>query len=88
MSTDITHEQELQVVRDALSSLKDASSTVKNNFADMQRHAATSAGREELVSLRRRLADWRLLMASGVRDLAEADRLLGKLLKNGGRLRA
>ena len=68
-------------VRQSLDGISGAARDLKRNLEGGRAVAASPDGRQCIVDTRAYLAEWRVLLAGPVRDLADVDPLLDKTLK-------
>ncbi len=88
MSEKSAHQEGIELMRKQLSFLSDAARQMTANQAGADASAATPEGRQRLIKVRTEMAEWRALLGSSIRDLAECDRVIDRALKKRGRLAA
>lgn len=81
MTEESTHEDQLARLREELAGITECARELKRNLVGAHALAATPEGRTKMVAIRKQFADWRQLLASATRELAEIDRVLEKALK-------
>lgn len=82
MSQSTPHrDPQMESVRQSLDGIRGAARHLKKNLEGGRAVAATPDGRQRIVDTRAYLAEWRILLAAAVRDLADVDRVLDKTLK-------
>lgn len=87
--TDPAGPEAREAMRAQLDTLKRAVDVVRGmGQTTLNAYVATPDGRQHVVELQQQVAQWRQLLATGVRELAEADRLMTRALRKPWRIRA
>lgn len=87
--TDPAGPEAREAMRAQLAVMKRAVEVVRGmGQTTLNAYVATPEGRQHVVELQQQVSEWRQILATGVRELADADRMMLRALRKPWRIRA